>query len=230
LLTTPNFANYTNIPLVSDFIMDPIPSSYLAAGQLRFTDDSGTIYWSLSWGGTGYAGSTGGSTANDLDGSFGPPVDIPLPSTTLQALQFTGAATAASTTNQSQYALTAGAATFINNANTSFTLIAPPPVGLPGDYNDDDVVDAADYTVWRDNLGSNFGLNGNGDEAGASSGLVDEADFEFWKLNFGDTAGAGSGSSGAIDALNAVPEPTSWMVAVTLALLCHRRRRPPAAQ
>lgn len=233
LLTTPNFANYTNIPLVSDFVMDPIPSSYLAAGQIRFTDDSGTIYWSLSWGGSGYTGSTtgvAGVAGNDSDGNFGPPVNGALPSTTLQALQFTGAANALSTNNLAQYAVTAGAATFINNSNTSFTLVTPPPVGLPGDYNDDDVVDAADYTVWRDNLGSNFDLNGNGDEAGASLGLVDDADFEFWKLNFGDTAGAGSGSAGAVDGLNAVPEPTSWMVAISLALVCQRRNRPHAAK
>ena len=37
---------------------------------------------------------------------------------------------------------------------------------LPGDYNGDGVVDAADYTVWRDNLGrAGMGLaaDGNGD-------------------------------------------------------------------
>ena len=30
-----------------------------------------------------------------------------------------------------------------------------PVTGLVGDYNNDSVVDAADYTVWRDNLGGN---------------------------------------------------------------------------
>ena len=33
------------------------------------------------------------------------------------------------------------------------SVVAP---GVSGDYNDDGVVDAADYTVWRDHLGSNF--------------------------------------------------------------------------
>src|SRR4029077_666443 len=28
--------------------------------------------------------------------------------------------------------------------------------GLPGDFNNDGIVDAADYTVWRDHLGSSF--------------------------------------------------------------------------
>ena len=38
LITTPNFANYTNVPLVSDFTMTPLPMSYLAAGQVIFAD------------------------------------------------------------------------------------------------------------------------------------------------------------------------------------------------
>ena len=38
--------------------------------------------------------------------------------------------------------------------------------GLPGDYNNDGKVDAADYTVWRNHLGeadeTNINNNGNG--------------------------------------------------------------------
>lgn len=59
---------------------------------------------------------------------------------------------------------------------------------LPGDFNGDRAVDIADYTVWRNNLGGNFDLNGNGDEAGGSSGVVDAADYELWKANFGETS------------------------------------------
>ena len=36
-------------------------------------------------------------------------------------------------------------------------------MGPAGDFNNDGKVDAADYTVWRDNLGSDFNLAGNGD-------------------------------------------------------------------
>ena len=131
LLATPNFANYTDIPLVADFIMDPIPVSYLAAGQVRFMDDGGTIYWSLSWGGAGYTGSTSGDTANDSNGNFGPPVSGALPSTSLQALRFTGNSSAASTSNSLQYALTAGPAVFTNNAGSNFTLVAPATIPEP---------------------------------------------------------------------------------------------------
>jgi hypothetical protein len=203
LLATPNFANYTDVPLTPDFIMDPIPASYLAAGQVRFTNDAGNSqYWLLSWG--NYSGLQTGTTDNDFDGNFSPPVDGPLPSTSLQALRFTRsiAANALSITNQGDYTLTSGPSAWINNAGASATLVAP-PTGLPGDFNDDDVVDAADYVVWRKNLGTNVDLSGNGDETGASAGVVDQADFELWRGKFGDTPGSGSGVTAG------VPEPAS---------------------
>ena len=58
------------------------------------------------------------------------------------------------------------------------------PVGfLPGDYNANGTVDAADYTMWRDTLGSTTDLraDGNGD------GVVNTLDYTLWKDNFGQT-------------------------------------------
>jgi hypothetical protein len=221
LLTTPNFANYTNIPLATNFVMDPIPASYLAAGSLTFEDNSGSVYWRLSWGGAGYTGPTTGLTTaqggNDADGQFGPVFAGALPSTTLQALQFTGAASALSTSNAAQYAVTPGAATFINNANASFTVIAPPPSGTPGDFNDDGVVDAADYVVWRKTEGTNFDLSGNGDESGGSANTVDMADYNLWVTDFGEED-AGSGGAAAI------PEPVNPMLVMLSALATSRLR------
>jgi endonuclease/exonuclease/phosphatase family metal-dependent hydrolase len=72
--------------------------------------------------------------------------------------------------------------------------VVPAVVGLPGDYNDDGVVDAVDYTVWRNNLGDTdeADLNFNGDGGG-----VDASDYTWWKERYGDTLpGAGSGSGG----------------------------------
>jgi predicted outer membrane repeat protein/parallel beta-helix repeat protein len=50
-----------------------------------------------------------------------------------------------------------------------------------GDYNGDNMVDAADYYVWRSTVGSTTDLraDGNGD------GVVDEADRAVWRANFG---------------------------------------------
>ena len=58
---------------------------------------------------------------------------------------------------------------------------------LAGDFNDDGIVDAADYTVWRNNLGSDFDLGGNGDETGASHDIVDQGDYLLWKQHFGES-------------------------------------------
>ncbi|WP_197531424.1 hypothetical protein [Posidoniimonas corsicana] len=63
------------------------------------------------------------------------------------------------------------------------------PAGLPGDFNDDGVVDAADYTVWRDHQGAadEAALSGNGD--GLSG--VGQGDYAVWRDNYGATSDAG---------------------------------------
>jgi len=97
----------------------------------------------------------------------------------------------------------------------TYTLAAPPEVA--GDYNDDLIVDAADYTVWRDTLGSTSDLRANGDNTGTSAGVIDQADFDFWKLNFG-------GGSGA--AATAVPEPTAaGLMLIGMLLVTATRRK-----
>jgi hypothetical protein len=68
--------------------------------------------------------------------------------------------------------------------------VAAPPV-LTGDYNSNGIVDAADYTVWRDTLGSTTDLRANGDNTGASAGKIDTADYLAWKSNLGTPRGPG---------------------------------------
>jgi PEP-CTERM motif-containing protein len=73
--------------------------------------------------------------------------------------------------------------------------------GVASDYNGNNVVDAADFTVWRDRLGQTFSLpNRNA----LNSGAISQSDYDFWKSKFG-AGGPGSGSLS--DA--AVPEPAS---------------------
>jgi rhamnogalacturonan endolyase len=64
---------------------------------------------------------------------------------------------------------------------------------LAGDYNDDNLVDLDDYTVWRDTLGSSEDLRADGDH----SGTVDDADYDVWKGNFGAVGGGSGGGGGA---------------------------------
>ena len=62
----------------------------------------------------------------------------------------------------------------------------------PGDYNDDGIVDAADYVVWRKAQGqaATFFTGADGD----GSGLVDDADYDLWRSRFGDPSATRRGS------------------------------------
>ena len=90
--------------------------------------------------------------------------------------------------------------------------------GLVGDYNEDGTVDAADYTVWRDQLGQNIKLPN--EDPNTTPNMVTVDDYNVWKAAFGNT-NAGSGAiAGA-----AVPEPASWlllMIAASGAAACRR--------
>lgn len=97
----------------------------------------------------------------------------------------------------------------------TYTLASPPSVA--GDYSGNGAVDAADYTVWRDTLGSTTDLRANGDNTGASAGVIDQADYDFWKASF---PGAGAG------AVAAVPEPTAvWLFVLAVCGSSVIRRR-----
>lgn len=118
LIATAEFAAAQGV--TPDFIMtSPIPPGYLAAGRITFEQNTGTILWSLSWGGAGYTGSNAGDTDNDANGDFGPPFANALPSASVSALLFTGPSNALSTTNLADYGITKGPALFTNNAGES---------------------------------------------------------------------------------------------------------------
>jgi len=92
------------------------------------------------------------------------------------------------------------------------------PSGLMGDYNNNDVIDAADYTAWRDAMTGGGALTND-----PTPGTVDESDFTYWRAHFGEVLGSGAGSQSAAH----VPEPSSfWLMLVAAGLLA--RRRPTA--
>jgi len=82
-------------------------------------------------------------------------------------------------------------------------------VNLPGDFNRDGNVDAADYVVWRKGLGTTFTL----------------ADYDLWLEHFGQTAGGGSQENIDVASNHAVPEPTSLILQIVgLAVVLFTRR------
>lgn len=68
------------------------------------------------------------------------------------------------------------------------------PQGVPGDYNGNGTVDAADYVLWR-----NGGALQN---ESATPGNNTPEDYAFWRSRFGATSGSGA-------ALSPVPEPAA---------------------
>ena len=76
------------------------------------------------------------------------------------------------------------------------------PEGLAGDYNEDGMVDLADYVVWRNNLGAVAGTLPND----VDGGVIGSAQYLTWKSNFG--ASSSSSSVGA----SHVPEPGSLVL------------------
>jgi hypothetical protein len=96
-----------------------------------------------------------------------------------------------------------------------FDLFATTPAGVAGDYNNNGVVDAADYVVWR-NAAPNAVLPND-----PTSGVVDASDYNTWKANFGKTPGSGSGLEAA-----GVPEPGT-LALVILGLIGLAGRRIP---
>lgn len=82
-----------------------------------------------------------------------------------------------------------------------------PEFGVPGDYNGDGHVDAADYVVWRNSVGtSNLAADGNG------NGVIDKGDYTLWRSQYGQSGAAASSLT-----LASVPEPATLLAVLLLA-------------
>jgi hypothetical protein len=92
------------------------------------------------------------------------------------------------------------------------------PDMIPGDYNNDGAVDAADYVVWRRGLGNTY----------------QPAHYDLWRANFGRTVtsangAAQSGSPRLGEPAGAVPEPANIFMVLTALLAWLYRCRPARA-
>ena len=116
--------------------------------------------------------------------------------------------------------------TELHNTPTNFAgaaghVMVPSGPMPTGDYNGDNVVNAADYVLWRDTLTQSVSPNGSGAD-GSGNGTIDDADYDFWKARFGSTVPGAAQGLGSL----AVPEPiTPALITAGLCLLAFRRRR-----
>jgi hypothetical protein len=106
---------------------------------------------------------------------------------------------------------------FTTGTTTSLSIVAA-PFPLLGDFNNGGVVDALDYTLWRNHLGesdeTNISFNGDG-------GDVSESDYLVWKTHYGDKHLLFGGAGG----LATVPEPGLHLVLLVAALAAFSKRR-----
>jgi hypothetical protein len=110
----------------------------------------------------------------------------------------------------------------INAFNTVFTdqlqlrvdniSVVRPGAAVPGDYNANGTVDAADYVLWRD--------GGPLENEVATIGSVTPEDYSEWRARFGNTSVGGA----SLVTSSAVPEPTCFAMCIVLYLLIPWRR------
>lgn len=98
-----------------------------------------------------------------------------------------------------------------NTARIQVDLALDQPVTLAGDYNQDGVVNAIDYTVWRENLGSSMTLFND------TTFGVTASDRDAWAAAYGAVGGTAA----------ATPEPTTFvmMAAAVVAIGARNFRR-----
>jgi hypothetical protein len=96
-----------------------------------------------------------------------------------------------------------------------FKISSLPDNSVTGDYNGDGVVDAGDYSLWRDTLGSTVNLAADGD----GNGMVNQLDYNIWAANYGAQP----------TSTLQTPEPAAQaLVVIGMSLLSNSRRNKTA--
>jgi hypothetical protein len=94
------------------------------------------------------------------------------------------------------------------------------PAMLTGDYNNNGVVDAADYTLWRKNQGTTHTLPND-----PTGGTIGPTQYTQWRTHFGQTAGTGAALTSSALSSN-VPEPGTLALLIFAAAAFQFARRP----
>lgn len=92
---------------------------------------------------------------------------------------------------------------------TDFQTVVSNTLLPTGDYNQNGIVDAADYAIWRDSLGQSISPGDGAD--GNRNGVIDSGDYNLWRSHFGESL------TNATFTATSVPEPKSHYLAAAVA-------------
>ena len=181
-------------------------------GLRKYSRVSGT--WVANGGvfGTQPAGSPGVSSLRGLTGS------VSGSTVSLYATRF-GTSLIGFTDATGHNGAFSGVATLLADAPSNtlfkgvdFVPVSAGPGGIPGDFNNDTVVDGDDLAQWRED----FGMNDDSDAD--NDGDSDGNDFLIWQRNLGE-------GGGATPTAGAIPEPSGVILLGVAAASTLRRRR-----
>jgi gluconolactonase len=119
-----------------------------------------------------------------------------------------------------------GRTLFITAGRSLYGIELNVPSPALGDFNGDAIVDAIDYTVWRDTLGTSMNLSADAN----GNRTIDAGDYDVWKTHFGNTLGSGAGaitqlvSGNSPGTSSTVPEPSGLGLAIIGLLVCLKVR------
>jgi hypothetical protein len=108
----------------------------------------------------------------------------------------------------------AGRTLFITAGTSLFKVDLNVPAPAQGDFNGNGSVDAADYIIWRNTLGTTANLSADGN----ANHIIDPADYDLWQSRFGQPIATGSTSP------LPVPEPATALLLLCAAIAMSQRR------
>lgn len=92
---------------------------------------------------------------------------------------------------------------------------------LFGDYNDDGIVDSADYVVWRKNLDAIVSLPN--EDPDMTPGQVTDGDYSVWTAHFGEGVSLGASSTSMMAANTPEPGMLLLFISASASIACFSR-------
>lgn len=97
---------------------------------------------------------------------------------------------------------------------------------VPGDFNNNGIVDAADYILWRKKNGGGALPN----DGGITPGVTNSADYTYWRSRYGAIPTPAINTADGLSGGTTIPEPATWFLSLLTFVSTVVRRRPRVGQ